>query len=104
LLFGILAYCIQADALGDLDAATVQLLKRAATVQSLNEVLPLVAARDQRKQAMVPGTVLTRCQSALERDPPLEWAPGAGRVSRVGLTGWPGFWRKAHAETPIPQR
>jgi hypothetical protein len=60
LLFGILAYRIQADALGDLDAATVQLLKRAATVHSLNEVLPLVAAQDQRKQAMVPGTVLTR--------------------------------------------
>ena len=60
LLFGILAYRIQADALGDLDAATVQLLKRAATVQSLSEVLPLVAAQDQRKQAMVPGTVLTR--------------------------------------------
>jgi hypothetical protein len=60
LLFGILAYRIQADALGDLDAATVQLLKRAATVQSLSEVLPLVAAQDQRKQAMAPGTVLTR--------------------------------------------
>jgi hypothetical protein len=60
LLFGILAYRIQADALGDLDAATVQLLKRAATVQSLNEVLPLVAAQDQRKQAMMLGTVLTR--------------------------------------------
>jgi hypothetical protein len=60
LLFGILAYRIQADTLGDLDAATVQLLKRAATVQSLNEVLPLVAAQDQRKQAMVLGTVLTR--------------------------------------------
>jgi hypothetical protein len=60
LLFGILAYRIQADAFGDLDAATVQLLKRAATVQSLNEVLPLVAAQDQRKQAMVLGTVLTR--------------------------------------------
>jgi hypothetical protein len=60
LLFGILAYRLQADALGDLDAGTVQLLKRGATVQSLDEVLPLVAARDQRKQAMVLGTVLTR--------------------------------------------
>jgi hypothetical protein len=60
LLFAILAYGIQADALGDLDAATVQLLKRAATVQSLDEILPLVAAQDQRKQAMLPGTVLTR--------------------------------------------
>ncbi|HEU4805613.1 MAG TPA: DUF2924 domain-containing protein, partial [Nitrobacter sp.] len=48
LLFGILAYRIQADALGDLDAATVQLLKRAVTVRSLSEVLPLVAAQDQR--------------------------------------------------------
>lgn len=60
LLFGILAYRIQTDALGDLDAATVQLLKRAATVQSLNEVLPLVTGQDQRKHAMVLGTVLTR--------------------------------------------
>ena len=56
LLFGILAYRIQADALGDLDAGTVQLLTRAATVQSLNEVLPLVAAQDRRKQPIVPGT------------------------------------------------
>jgi hypothetical protein len=60
LLFGILAYRIQADALGDLDAATVQLLKRAATVQSLNEVLPLVAAQDRKMQGVVLGTVLTR--------------------------------------------
>jgi hypothetical protein len=60
LLFGILAYRIQADALGDLDAATVQLLKRAVTVRSLSEVLPLVAAQDQRKQGIVLGTVLTR--------------------------------------------
>ncbi|EAQ33411.1 putative bacteriophage-related protein [Nitrobacter sp. Nb-311A] len=60
LLFGVLAYRIQADAFGDLDAATVQLLERAAAVQSLNEVLLLVAAQDQRKQAMVLGTVLTR--------------------------------------------
>lgn len=60
LLFGILAYRIQADAFGDLDAATIQLLKRAATVESLDEVLPLVTAQDQRKQAMLAGTVLTR--------------------------------------------
>jgi hypothetical protein len=44
LLFGILAYRIQTDVLGDLNAATVQLLKRAAIVQSLSEVFPLVAA------------------------------------------------------------
>ena len=60
LLFGILVYRIQADELGDLDTGTVQLLKRAAIVQSSDEVLPLVAAQNQRKQAMVIGTVLTR--------------------------------------------
>jgi hypothetical protein len=60
LLFGILAYRLQADALGDLDAAAVQLLKRAATVQSLNEVLPLVAVQDRKMQGVVLGTVLTR--------------------------------------------
>jgi hypothetical protein len=36
--------------------------------------------------------------------PPFGVGPGAGQVSGVGLTGMPGFWRKAHAETPIPQR
>jgi hypothetical protein len=60
LLFGMLAYRIQADALGDLDAATVQLLERAAAVQSVEDVLPLVAAQDRRNQDVPPGTVLTR--------------------------------------------
>jgi hypothetical protein len=60
LLFGILAYRIQADALGDLDAATVQLLKRAATVESLDQVLSLVAVQDRKMQGVVLGTVLTR--------------------------------------------
>ena len=60
LLFGILAYRVQADALGDIDAATVQLLKRSVAVTSLDEVLPLVAAMDKRKQDALPGTVLTR--------------------------------------------
>jgi hypothetical protein len=60
LLFGILAYRVQSDALGDIDATTVQLLKRAATVTSLDAVLPLVAAMDQRKQGAWLGTVLTR--------------------------------------------
>jgi len=60
LLFCILAYRIQADALGDLDAATIQLLKRAATVQSLDEVLSLVAVQDRKMHGVVLGTVLTR--------------------------------------------
>ena len=60
LLIGILAYRVQADALGDIDGATAELLKRAATVTSLDHVLPLVAAMDHRKQGVLPGTVLTR--------------------------------------------
>ena len=60
LLFGILAYRVQADAVGDIDAATAVILKRAAGVTSLDDVLPLVAAMDQRRQSVVPGTVLTR--------------------------------------------
>jgi hypothetical protein len=60
LLFGILAYRVQADELGDIDAATVQLLKRAAAVRSPDEIQPLVAKMDQRKQDVLPGTVLTR--------------------------------------------
>ena len=59
-MFGLLAYRVQADALGDLDATTVQLVKRAATIQSVEEVLPLVAAQDRRNQDVPPGTVLTR--------------------------------------------
>ncbi len=60
LLFGILAYRFQADALGDIDAATVQLLKRAAAAGSLDEIEPLVATLDQRKQDLSAGTVLMR--------------------------------------------
>ena len=60
LLFGMLAYRVQVDALGGVDATTVQLLKQAVVVTLLDEVLPLVAAMDQRKQDVVPGTVLTR--------------------------------------------
>ena len=60
LLFGVLAYRIQADALGDLDQQTIQLLKRIGSVGSLNDVVPLMAAFDQRKRDLLPGTVLTR--------------------------------------------
>ena len=60
LLFGVLAYRIQADALGDIDASTAQLLKRAAAVKSLKEVLPLTTTLDQRKHELSPGSVLTR--------------------------------------------
>ena len=60
LLFGVLAYRVQADALGDIDVSIAQLLKRTAAVKSLDEVLPLMATLDQRKQVLAPGSVLMR--------------------------------------------
>jgi hypothetical protein len=45
------------------------------------------------------------CQSALDWDPLLEWAPPGGRVGFQQLTGLPGFQRmKAHGKASNPQR
>ena len=60
LLFAILAYRIQAEALGDLDADTVRLLKKVGSARSGTEVGPLTDAIDQRRRELLPGTVLTR--------------------------------------------
>ena len=60
LLFAMLAYRLQADALGDLDAASVQLLTRAALATSTSEVMPLTARLDQRNKELLQGAVLTR--------------------------------------------
>lgn len=60
LLFGMLAYRLQADAFGDLDASAAQLLKQAAEVESATDILPLTQKMDQRRQEFAPGTVLTR--------------------------------------------
>lgn len=60
LLFGVLAYRVQADALGDVDASTALLLQRAAAVESVDQVLPLMARLDQRRQELAPGSVLMR--------------------------------------------
>ena len=60
LLFGVLAYRIQADALGDLDKQTIQLLKRIGSAGSANDVAPVMAAFDKRRRNLLPGTVLTR--------------------------------------------
>jgi len=58
LLFVMLAYRIQADAFGDLDAASLQLLKTAASASS--DLRALTDRIDQRNQALLPGTILTR--------------------------------------------
>jgi len=72
LLFGVLAYRIQADALGDLDKQTIQLLKRIGSAASANDVAPVMAAFDQRRRDLLPGTVLTR-----------EWNGRTHRVVRM---------------------
>ena len=60
LLFAMLAYRLQADALGDLDAASVQLLKRAAFASSTSDLIPLTEKLDQRNQELLQGSILTR--------------------------------------------
>ena len=72
LLFAMLAYRLQADALGDLDAASVQLLQRAASAPSTSEVMPLTARLDQRNRELLQGAILTR-----------EWNGHVHRVTEV---------------------
>jgi hypothetical protein len=60
LLFSMLAYRLQAEAFGELDATSVQLLRRAASASSASEVMPLTAKLDQRNQELLQGAILTR--------------------------------------------
>jgi hypothetical protein len=60
LLFAIIAYRIQAEALGDLNADTVRLLKKVGSARLGTEVGPLANAFDQWRRELLPGTVLTR--------------------------------------------
>jgi Protein of unknown function (DUF2924) len=60
LLFGTLAYRLQADALGDLDAATVRLLKQIAAGGTKVDSVALTAAFDRRRSELKPGTILMR--------------------------------------------
>ena len=60
LLFAMIAYRLQTDALGDLDAMTLRLLKRVGSSRSAAEVVPLTDAFDQQRRELLPGTVVTR--------------------------------------------
>ena len=60
LLFAALAYRLQADVLGDLDPATVRLLKQIAIGGGAVETVRLTAQFDRRKSELKPGTILTR--------------------------------------------
>jgi hypothetical protein len=60
LLFAMLAYRIQAEVLGELDAETVRLLNKVGSVRSDVDTVPLTETYDQRRRALTSGTVLTR--------------------------------------------
>ena len=61
LLFWIIAYRLQADRLGDLDAETLKVLKQAAWKEDpASAVSENLAQLDQRRFAPPPGTVLVR--------------------------------------------
>jgi Protein of unknown function (DUF2924) len=60
LLFAMLAYRIQTDVFGDLDAGTAQILKAAIGSSGSAAITKLTDKLDQRNQALAPGAILTR--------------------------------------------
>lgn len=64
LLFAMLAYRLQAEAMGDLDAATVRFLKQVDLAPSKQAAVPLTQAFERRTRDLSPGTVLTASGAA----------------------------------------
>ena len=60
LLFGIIAYRIQADRFGDLDHETRQLLDRSGLKESGRAMAARLVSFDQKRTELTPGTVLVR--------------------------------------------
>ena len=60
LLFAMLAYRLQAEAMGDLDAETVRFLRQVDLAPSKQAAVPLTQAFERRTRTLSPGTVLTR--------------------------------------------
>lgn len=60
LLFAMVAYRLQVDAMGDLDAETLRFLKQIDQASSEATVVPLTERFEQRNRELSPGTVLTR--------------------------------------------
>ena len=58
LLLGVLAYRLQADALGDLDAECIRLLKQLGAART--DAARLTADFPRRRTELKPGTILTR--------------------------------------------
>ena len=60
LLFAMLAYRLQAETMGDFDAATVRFLKHVDLAPSKQAAVPLTQAFERRRRDLSPGTMLTR--------------------------------------------
>ena len=60
LLFAMLAYRLQAEVMGDLDAETLRFLKQIDLTPSKQAAVPLTQAFERRRRDLSPGTVLTR--------------------------------------------
>jgi DUF2924 family protein len=55
-----IAYRLQTETIGDLDAATVRFLKHVDLVPSKQAAVPLTQAFERRRRDLSPGTMLTR--------------------------------------------
>jgi hypothetical protein len=60
LLFAMLAYRLQAEVMGDLDAETIRFLKQIDVTLSKQAAVPLTQVFERRRRNLSPGTVLTR--------------------------------------------
>jgi hypothetical protein len=60
LLSAMIAYRLQVEVMGDLDAETSRFLKQLDLAPSKQDAVPLTQAFDQRKRGLSLGTVLTR--------------------------------------------
>jgi len=60
LLFAMLAYRLQAEVVGDLDAETVRFLKQIDLALSKQAAIPIAQAFERRTRNLTPGTVLAR--------------------------------------------
>jgi hypothetical protein len=60
LLFAMIAYCFQAEVLGDLDAETLRLLEKIDVAPSKTEIASLIKILVQRQRELLPGTILVR--------------------------------------------
>jgi hypothetical protein len=72
LMFAMIAYRLQAEVLGDLDAETLRLLQKLEVAPSKTEITSLTRILAQRQRELSPGTVLVR-----------EWNGRAHRVMVV---------------------